>query len=65
VRLPAAGLHRFHHPLVGDLDLVFEAAALRADPGLTLLLATPHQGSSTESALRRLAGMPAPVEPQR
>ena len=65
VRLPAAGLHRFHHPLVGDLDLVFEAAALRADPGLTLLLATPHQGSSTESALRRLAAMPAPVEPQR
>ena len=27
VRLPAAGLHRFHHPLDGDLELVFEAAA--------------------------------------
>jgi hypothetical protein len=59
VRLPAAGLHRFHHPLVGELHLVFEAAELRADPGLTLLLATAEQGSSTEPALRRLAAMAA------
>jgi len=62
VRLPAAGLHRFHHPLVGELDLVFEAAELRADPGLTLLLATPDQGSPTETALRRLAAMTAKPE---
>jgi transcriptional regulator with XRE-family HTH domain len=62
VRLPAGGLHRFHHPLVGDLDLVFEAAALRADPGLTLLLATAEQRSPTETALRRLAAMTASVE---
>jgi transcriptional regulator with XRE-family HTH domain len=62
VRLPAAGLHRFHHPLVGDLDLVFEAAALRADPGLTLLLATAEQGSPTEASLRRLAAKTAQVE---
>jgi transcriptional regulator with XRE-family HTH domain len=60
VRLPAAGLHRFHHPLVGQLDLVFEAAALRADPGLTLLLATAEPGSPTETSLRRLAAMTAP-----
>src|SRR3954447_10494379 len=65
VRLPAAGLHRFHHPLVGDLDLVFEAAALRADPGLTLLLATAEQGSPTEAALRRLAAKTAHVERPR
>jgi transcriptional regulator with XRE-family HTH domain len=62
VRLPAAGLHRFHHPVAGDLELVFEAAALRADPGLTLLLATADQGSSTEAALHRLAAMTARVE---
>lgn len=55
VRLPAAGRHRFRHPLVGPLDLAFEAAALRADPGLTLLLATAEPGSPTEAALRRLA----------
>ena len=54
VRLPAAGRHRFHHPRVGLLDLVFEAAALRADPGLTLLLATADPGSPTEAALDQL-----------
>ena len=54
VRLPASGLHRFHHRAVGDLDLVFEAAELRADPGLTLLLATGEEGSPTEQALHRL-----------
>jgi transcriptional regulator with XRE-family HTH domain len=59
VRLPAAGRHLFHHPLVGDLDLVFEAMELRADPGLTLLLATADEGSPTESALRRLAARSA------
>ena len=64
VRLPASGLHRFHHRVVGDLDLVFEAAELRADPGLTLLLATAEEGSPTESALHRLAAMPAPVDPR-
>ena len=62
VRLPASGLHRFHHPVVGDLDLVFEAAELRADPGLTLLLATADHGSPTESALHRLAETGEPVE---
>ena len=62
VRLPAAGLHRFHHPVVGELDLVFEAAELRADPGLTLLLATADQPSSTHTALRRLAAMTARAE---
>src|SRR3954462_8741277 len=62
VRLPAAGLHRFQHPLVGTLDLVFEAAELRADPGLTLQLATTDGRSPTEAALRRLAAMTARVE---
>jgi hypothetical protein len=47
---------------VGDLDLVFEAAGLRADPGLTLLLATADQGSPTEAALHRLGAMTARVE---
>jgi transcriptional regulator with XRE-family HTH domain len=54
VRLPAAGRHHFNHPEVGPLDLTFEAAALRADPGLTLLFATADPGSSTDAALRRL-----------
>jgi transcriptional regulator with XRE-family HTH domain len=54
VRLPATGRHHFHHPRVGHLDLVFEAAALRADPGLTLLLATADPGSPTDRALAEL-----------
>jgi hypothetical protein len=62
VRLPASGLHRFHHPVVGDLDLVFEAAELRADPGLTLLLATPETGSPAEAALHRLRTRTARVD---
>jgi transcriptional regulator with XRE-family HTH domain len=56
VRLPASGRHQFHHPVAGHVDLVFEAASLRADPGLTLLLATADPGSPTEAALRRLLG---------
>src|SRR4051794_24553332 len=54
VRLPSAGRHHFNHPIVGHLDLVFEGASLRADPGLTLLLATGDPGSPTETALARL-----------
>jgi transcriptional regulator with XRE-family HTH domain len=55
VRLPASGRHHFHHPDVGPLDLIFEAASLRADPDLTLLLATADPNSATETALQRLA----------
>lgn len=55
VRLPASGLHHFQHPEVGPLHLVFEAASLRADPGLTLLLATPDPDTATEAALQKLA----------
>ncbi|HEU4657515.1 MAG TPA: helix-turn-helix transcriptional regulator [Capillimicrobium sp.] len=63
VRLPATGRHRFHHPRAGLLELVFEAAALRADPGLTLLLATADPGSPTETALQRLAATATDPEP--
>jgi transcriptional regulator with XRE-family HTH domain len=60
VRLPAAGRHRFHHPEVGPLDLAFEAAALRADPALTLLLATGDPGSATAAALAQLSAAARP-----
>jgi len=55
VRLPATGTHRFHHRRAGVLDLVVVSAVLRADPALTLLLATAEPGSPAEAALRRLA----------
>jgi transcriptional regulator with XRE-family HTH domain len=54
VRLPASGRHHFHHAHVGHLDLVFEAASLRADPDQTLLLATAEPGSATEIRLHQL-----------
>ena len=55
VRLPATGTHRFHHRRVGVLELVVVSAVLRADPALTLLLATAEPGSASETALRQLA----------
>ncbi len=55
VRLPASGRHLFFHPEVGPLDLTFEAASLRADPDLTLLLATAQPNSATDAALAQLA----------
>jgi transcriptional regulator with XRE-family HTH domain len=55
VRLPASGRHLFYHPEVGPLDLIFEAASLRADPDLTLLLATAEPDSTTDAALAQLA----------
>src|SRR5205085_1532093 len=54
VRLPATGAHRFHHRRVGVLELVVVSAVLRADPALTLLLATAETGSRSETALRQL-----------
>ena len=55
VRLPASGRHQFLHPEVGALDLIFEAASLRADPDLTLLLATAQPNTTTDAALAQLA----------
>ena len=37
VRLHRTGLKHFHHPVVGDLHLNFEAMELPADPGMSLL----------------------------
>ncbi len=54
VRLPASGRHLFLHPEAGPLDLIFEAASLRADPDLTLLLATAEPDSRTAAALAHL-----------
>jgi transcriptional regulator with XRE-family HTH domain len=55
------GFHRaatkeMHHPLVGDLTLAFEMLELPADPGLSLLTYSAEPGSSSEEALRELAG---------
>jgi hypothetical protein len=63
------GLKRFHHPVVGDVDLTFESMQLVADPGLTIFAYTAEPGSKSAEALRLLAswaatpdGSPAPDE---
>ena len=54
VRFHRTGTKRFHHPLVGDLTLVYETLPLPADPGLTLVTYSAEPGSSSEAALEEL-----------
>jgi transcriptional regulator with XRE-family HTH domain len=56
------GSKRLHHPVVGDLDLTYEAMELPADPGLTLLVYTAEPGSSSADALNLLASWAATVD---
>ena len=59
VRLHQTGVKHFHHPVVGDLTLGFEALPLPADPGLTLTAYTAEPGSPTHEALMLLASWSA------
>lgn len=62
VRQHYTGLKHFHHPVVGDLHLMFDGLDLSADPGLSLLVYTAEPGSATEDALRLLASWAATLE---
>ena len=55
VRLHRSGLKHFRHPVVGRIDLMFEAMLLEADDGLTLTAYTAEPGSPSHDALRLLA----------
>ena len=59
VRRHDTGLKRFRHPVVGELDLTFEAMELAADPGLTMFVYTAEPGSKSEEALNLLASWTA------
>ncbi|MBO1268631.1 helix-turn-helix transcriptional regulator [Arthrobacter cavernae] len=59
VRQHRTGLKHFHHPVVGDVHLMFEALDLAADPGLSLLVYTAEPGSATEEKLRLLGSWAA------
>jgi transcriptional regulator with XRE-family HTH domain len=50
-----SGPRRFHHPLVGDLVLDFDALIIADDPQQTLQLHTAEPRSPSEHALRALA----------
>ena len=62
VRHHYAGHTNIHHPVVGDLHLAFEAMALPADPGLTLVVYSAEPGSPTQDALTMLASWAATLE---
>ncbi|MFG2025727.1 helix-turn-helix transcriptional regulator [Streptomyces sp. NPDC048825] len=49
------GIKRFHHPVVGNLTLAWEALAMAAEPGLTLTIYTAEPGSPSAEGLNLLA----------
>jgi transcriptional regulator with XRE-family HTH domain len=59
VRFHRSGVKKLHHPVVGDLELVYEALELPADPGLSLSTYTALPGTASEDALRMLASWAA------
>jgi transcriptional regulator with XRE-family HTH domain len=64
VRTHDTGMKRVQHPVVGELDLSFEAMELVADPGLTMFVYTVEPGSKSEQALNLLASWAATPDAQ-
>ncbi|MDQ4503467.1 helix-turn-helix transcriptional regulator [Sinomonas sp. ASV322] len=59
VRFHRTGLKRIHHPVVGDLELSYEAMELPANPGWTMFSYIAEPGSASEERLRLLASWAA------
>jgi transcriptional regulator with XRE-family HTH domain len=59
VRHHYSGVKHVHHPVVGELHLMFEAMDLSADTGLSLLIYPAEPGSASADALRMLASWAA------
>ncbi|KRB35165.1 helix-turn-helix transcriptional regulator [Microbacterium sp. Root180] len=59
VRTHGTGTKRFHHPVVGDLTLVYEELAITANPGQVLLIYSAEPGSASAERLRLLASWAA------
>jgi transcriptional regulator with XRE-family HTH domain len=55
VRYHRAGAKRLQHPIVGALDLSYEAMDLAADAGLTIVTYSAEPGSRSEEGLNLLA----------
>jgi transcriptional regulator with XRE-family HTH domain len=64
VRHHDAGVKRFHHPVIGALELSYDALPLPADPGLTLVTYTAEAGSRSEETLGLLGSWAATIEPE-
>jgi MmyB-like transcription regulator ligand binding domain len=62
VRFHRTGHKKLRHPVVGGLDLDFEAMELPSRPGLTLLVYTAPKDSPTADSLALLASWAATAE---
>ncbi|GAB89801.1 putative MmyB family DNA-binding protein [Gordonia rhizosphera NBRC 16068] len=62
VRFHRTGHKKLHHPVVGDLDLDFEAMELPAHPGLTLIVYTAPADTRAADGLRLLGSWAATAE---
>lgn len=65
VRLHRTGKKSFNHPVVGRLDVDFDALALPADSGLTLTAYTAEPGTEAAEKLSLLASWAATETPNR
>lgn len=59
VRAHTTGTKHFHHPVVGELHLLFEAMDISADTGLSLNVYSPQPGTGSEDAIKLLASWAA------
>jgi transcriptional regulator with XRE-family HTH domain len=59
VRLHRNGVKSFHHPIVGEIEVHFDALELPATPGLTMITYSAEPGSPSEDSLRLLASWAA------
>jgi len=62
VRFHRTGTKRFHHPVVGDLTLTFEALDLAADNGLRISAYSAEPGTPSDDALKLLATWAATMD---
>lgn len=61
VRTHGSGAKRFHHPVVGELTLLYEELTVTADDGLSLLVYTAEPGSASAERLQLLANWTSDV----
>jgi transcriptional regulator with XRE-family HTH domain len=62
VRQHRTGLKRVHHPIVGDLELHYEALDLPSDPGWHMFAFSAEPNSPTDERLRLLSTWAATLE---
>jgi hypothetical protein len=62
VRFHDTGSKRFHHAVVGELELTYENMTLAADPTLMVFVYTAEPGSRSAEAMDLLASWAATLD---